>query len=106
MLGVVLLFSLVAVVSAAESPNVVRTEEAFRLPADKRPASWTVWTAGDLGMILDRKDDGLVLASLFDLAKHRQLLSPKTIDRPRRGLETGVRPSRRPKTQCELVDFA
>lgn len=79
LLGVVLLFSLVAVVSAAESPNVVRTEEAFRLPADKRPASWTVWTAGDLGMILDRKDDGLVLASLFDLAKHRQLLSPKTI---------------------------
>lgn len=79
LLGVVLLFSLVAVLSAAESPNGVRTEEAFRLPADKRPASWTVWTAGQLGMILDRKDDGLVLASLFDLAKHRQLLSQKPI---------------------------
>lgn len=74
-----MVFLAAAAASAAESSNAARTEEAFRLAADKRPASWTVWAAGDLGMILDRKDDGLVLASLFDLAKHRQLLAQKAL---------------------------
>lgn len=61
---------------AAEAA-AVREEAAFQLPADQRPASWTIVRAGDLGAIFDRQGDGLQLVSLFDLAKHRQLLAAK-----------------------------
>jgi hypothetical protein len=65
-----------SIVEAA--PNAAaRQEDAFRLDADKRPASWTVLAAGNLGVIFDRKNDGVELLSLFDRAKHRQLLAEK-----------------------------
>ncbi len=57
----------------------IRQEGAFQLAADKRPAGWLVTTAGPLGIIFDRKADGVELLSLFDLAKHRQLLAPKPL---------------------------
>ena len=58
---------------------VARQEEAFGLPADQRPEGWAVLRAGDLGAIFDCKQDGIELLSLFDLAKHRQLLAEKPI---------------------------
>jgi hypothetical protein len=67
-----------AIASYGAEPAAARQEAAFQLPADKRPASWTVLKAGDLGAIFDRQGDGLQLVSLFDLAKHRQLLAGKT----------------------------
>ena len=59
--------------------TLVRQEEAFQRAADKRPAGWIVATAGQLGAIFDRKADGIELLSLFDLAKHRQLLAQKPL---------------------------
>ena len=59
--------------NAAEA--AVRQESAFRLPAEKRPANWVVLSAGELGAILDRTNDGVRVLSLFDRARHRQLLS-------------------------------
>ena len=61
----------------AQPAAAARQETAFLLPADQRPASWIVLRAGDFGAIFDRQGDGLQLVSLFDLAKHRQLLAAK-----------------------------
>jgi len=80
----VLLAGFVASMQAAEATSedakaVVRQEEAFRRSADKRPANWLVSTAGEFGVIFNRKADGIELLSLFDLAKHRQLLAEKPV---------------------------
>lgn len=62
------------------NPNpAARLETAFQLPEAQRPASWTVLKVGELGIVLDRKPDGVELLSLFDLAKHQQLLAPKSL---------------------------
>ena len=73
-------FPLRAADATPEDPKVVvRQEGAFQLAADKRPAGWLMATAGQLGVIFDRKADGIELLSLFDLAKHRQLLAEKPV---------------------------
>ncbi|MBN1395729.1 MAG: hypothetical protein JW959_11960 [Pirellulales bacterium] len=56
-----------------EAAAIARQAAAFELPADRRPDSWVVLRAGDLGAIFNRKEDGIELLSLFDLAKNRQL---------------------------------
>jgi hypothetical protein len=64
---------------AAANDAKVRSEEAFRLPIEQRPASWTVLSAGDLNVLLERSQDGIRVLSLFDTAKHQQLLSQKPL---------------------------
>lgn len=72
--------ALAAAEPTADDPNAAaRQEEAFRMDAAQRPAGWIVLNAGDLGAIFDRKEDGVGLLSLFDLAKHRQLLAQKPL---------------------------
>ena len=57
-------------------PNLVAwREEAFHLPSAEYPSSWNVLLAGELGAIFNRKNDGIELLGLFDLAKHRQFLT-------------------------------
>ena len=67
----------VAEAIAAGDQFATRQESAFHLPAARRLASWTIVKAGDFGTLFDRQGDGLQLVSLFDLAKHRQLLTAK-----------------------------
>jgi hypothetical protein len=64
---------------AADPAAAARQEAAFRLPAEQRPANWIVLSAGDLRAILDRKDGGVRVLSLFDMAKQRQLLPEKSV---------------------------
>ena len=83
--GIVLVFLCAAV--SLRAPSLSRRKRLnrprrgrkrrFILPADQRPASWTLVQGRRLGAIFDRQGDGLQLVSLFDLAKHRQLLAAK-----------------------------
>jgi hypothetical protein len=64
---------------AAEQPDAAQQEDAFRLPPEKRPPSWVVVEAGDLGALFNRKADGVELLSLLDRAKHGQLLAKASL---------------------------
>lgn len=44
-----------------------RLREALELPAGQLPAGWAVIPAGDLQLILDRRQDGLMLLDLVDV---------------------------------------
>ena len=85
---------------AEERSAAARQEAAFRLPVDQRPPSWTVLTAGDLGVIFDRKADGVELLSLFDVAKHRQLLAGKPLPL----FTIGVRNTENAEELCLVAD--
>ena len=64
---------------AAQLESQGRFEEAIQTAAAKRPDGWTVVTAGNLGMILQRTAGGVRLGSLYDLSSGRSLLAAKPL---------------------------
>lgn len=52
-----------------------RFDETLQFAGGKIPTNWTLTQAGDLGLSLERTDDGIRLQSLFDLAAQRELLA-------------------------------
>jgi len=64
---------------AAQLEAEGRLEEAAQTAAGQMPASWSVLTGGELGMILDRTAHGMHLVSLSDVRTGRQLLGPEPL---------------------------
>jgi hypothetical protein len=56
-----------------------RLEEATQAAAGKQPASWSVLTAGELGLILERQKAGIRLLNLSDVVKDQVLASPRSL---------------------------
>jgi hypothetical protein len=56
-----------------------RFEEALQAASGQPPAGWTALSAGDLGLILQRAEGGVRLASLYDSSSRRQLLAPRVL---------------------------
>ena len=56
-----------------------RFAEAINAAAGKPPKAWTILRAGDLGMILEKADDGIRLLQLSDVATGRELLAPEPL---------------------------
>ncbi len=56
-----------------------RLREAAGTLAGKMPKVWTLTLAGDLGLIVERTDDGLRPVELFDAATGTRLLAPKPL---------------------------
>jgi hypothetical protein len=54
-------------------------EEAFEVAGGRRPPGWAVVTAGDLGLILNRGNDGVHVLSLFDSAADQEFLLPSPL---------------------------
>ncbi|MCY2989667.1 MAG: DUF6259 domain-containing protein [Planctomycetota bacterium] len=52
-----------------------RLEEAVQVAGGQQPAGWTVVSAGDLTMILDRQDSGIRLLQLFDSQTRQRLVT-------------------------------
>ena len=52
---------------------------ALKTLAGKRPEGWTVLTAGDLGLILQRTEGGLRISNLYDINTRRQFLHRRTL---------------------------
>jgi hypothetical protein len=67
------------VAGAEQLQRLGRRNEALAIVGGQRPASWTVVTAGDLGLILTRSDDGLRLLSLCDSAADHEFLLPSPL---------------------------
>jgi hypothetical protein len=67
-------------IAGAEQCEVLgRFEDALQAASGQRPAGWTVLSAGDLGLILQRSEGGVRLASLYDSSSRRQLLAPQVL---------------------------
>jgi hypothetical protein len=58
---------------------VGRFDEAVQISAGKVPKNWLLATAGDLGLALERTDDGIRLQSLFDRKANRELLATPSL---------------------------
>ncbi len=66
--------------SLAEKLEAVgRFEEAVQIAAGKVPKNWLLETEGDLGLALERTDDGIRLQSLFDRKTNRELLATPSL---------------------------
>ncbi len=58
---------------------VGRFDEAVQIAAGKVPKNWLLETEGDLGLALERTDDGIRLQSLFDRKTNRELLATPSL---------------------------
>jgi hypothetical protein len=58
---------------------VGRFDEAVQISAGKVPKNWLLAMAGDLGLALERTDDGIRLQSLFDRKANRELLATPSL---------------------------
>ena len=67
------------VVGAEQLQRLGRLNEALAVAGGQRPPGWTVLTAGDLGLILSRSDDGVRLLSLCDSAADQEFLLPSPL---------------------------
>lgn len=56
-----------------------RLQESMQVANGGRPHNWSVLQSGDLGLILERADDGIRVLSLFDSANERALLTAKPL---------------------------
>ncbi len=56
-----------------------RFSEAIAAAAGQPPETWTVLRAGDLGMIVEKGNDGIRLLQLSDATTGRQLLAPQPL---------------------------
>lgn len=56
-----------------------RFAEAIDAAAGKPPLAWTILRAGDLGMTLERVDDGIRLLQLNDISTKQELLSAEAL---------------------------
>jgi len=56
-----------------------RFDEAVKFARGKTPVNWMLEVAGDLGIALERTEDGIKLQSLFDRKTNRELLAEQTL---------------------------
>ncbi len=56
-----------------------RLNEALTVAGGQRPPDWTILTAGDLGLIIERIDGGIRLLSLFDSAAGQEFMVPSPL---------------------------
>jgi len=54
-------------------------DEAQRIARGDLPSDWQLLAAGDLGLALQQKKDGIRMQSLFDLKTGQELLAPKDL---------------------------
>ncbi|NUQ62422.1 MAG: hypothetical protein HUU20_08030 [Pirellulales bacterium] len=64
---------------AKQLEAVGRLEAAVRAAEGAKPEDWAVLTAGDLGVILEKTENGLALLGAFDTAKGKQLTAAKAL---------------------------
>ena len=67
------------VAGARQLQRLGRLDEALAIAGGQRPPGWTVLTAGDLGLILSRSDDGVRVLSLCDSAADQEFLLPSPL---------------------------
>ncbi|MHC4178253.1 MAG: DUF6259 domain-containing protein [Planctomycetota bacterium] len=67
------------IAGAEQLGRLGRLSEAVAVAGGQRLPGWTVLSAGDLGLILSRSDDGVHVLSLFDSAADQEFLLPSPL---------------------------
>lgn len=65
--------------AAGQLEEAGRLAEARAVAEGKHPDNWTEITAGDLGLLVERTAEGMVLLGIWDIAQGRRLTQPRKL---------------------------